>query len=336
MEETGVSRLCNIYDCFGVIEGNKFILIKLCALFLKKFFIKTNKKFLSLGKMARKLTTITDKMVEKYIFQEYEDIYKKYENMTWHEGEVPEEKIIWTAWLQGFNDMPQIVKKCIESLKKNSNGYEVKVITLKNIHEYIEVNPKIYSEFKKGNIKSAHFTDYIRMKLLRDYGGIWQDATHFMIKPLDNKIWNPKLLVWNKIYDVTDKKSEYIAIPFVEGFNNSFLVGKKGATFYEFALEITEKILLDKVIKFDYFANFKAYFAGKNNIAQLSTWWEDMPIINPYGMVGMQLWNKPVNEQIKKIIENKKNYFFKLTYKKEWVPTVNSKITTEEFIMENF
>lgn len=331
-----MSRLRDIYGCFGIIKANKFILIKISALFLKKLFIKTNQKILIFGKVARKLTTITDKMVEKYIFQEYEDIYKKYENMTWREGKIPEKKVIWTAWLQGYDNMPQIVKNCVESLKKNSNGYEVKVITLKNVHKYIDVNSEIYSEFERGNIKPAHFTDYIRMKLLREYGGVWQDATHFMVRPLDNKIWNPKLLVWNKIYDVTDKKSEYIAIPFVEEFNNSFLVAKKGSTFYEFALEITEKILLDKVIKFDYFANFKAYFAGKNNISQLKALWKDMPVINPFGMIGMQFWNKPLNERIKKIIENNENYFFKLTYKKELVPSVNGEMTTEEFIMENY
>ena len=105
-----MSRLRDIYGCFGIIKANKFILIKICALFLKKLFNKANKKILLFGKGARKLTTITDKMVENYIFQEYEDIYKKYGNMTWCEGKIPEEKVIWTAWLQGYDNMPQIVK----------------------------------------------------------------------------------------------------------------------------------------------------------------------------------------------------------------------------------
>ena len=336
MEEVQMSKLHDIYECFGFFKGSKFILIKFIAFLLKVLFVKTDKKYIFLGKTVRKLTTITDEMVENYILQKYKDIYVKYENTTWNEGEEPSKKIIWTAWLQGFEDMPQVVQKCIKSVKKNAGNYEVKVITLKNIHEYININPKIESEFTKGNIKPAHFTDYIRMGLLKEYGGVWLDATLFMIKPLDDSIWRQKLQLWNTVYDVTNKKCEYIAIPFVEEFNNGFLVGKKGATFYQFALEITEKILLDKISKFDYFANFKAYFAGKNNITQLGKLWKDMPIINPYGLVSMQFWNKPINKRVVKIIENEESYFFKLTYKEKWVSSVNGKITTEEFIVENY
>lgn len=331
-----MSKLRNIYRCFGFLKGSKFVSIKFIAFLLKSLFVKTNKNYLFFAKNARRLTTVTDKMVENYIFKKYRSIYSKYEKFSWQEGKIPSKKYIWTAWLQGFEDMPQVVQKCIESFKKNAGDYEVKVITLNNIYEYIDINPKLKSEFMKGNIKPAHFTDYIRMKLLKEYGGVWLDATLFMVKPLDDNIWNPKLQLWNRVYDVTDEKSEYIAIPFVEEFNNGFLVGKKGATFYQFALEITEKVLLDKVSKFDYFANFKAYFAGKNNIKQLKILWENMPIINPYGLVSMQFWNKPINKQVKRITENKENYFFKLTYKEEWVPSVNGKITTEEFIVENY
>lgn len=58
------------------------------------------------------------------------------------------------------------------------------------------------------------------------------------------------------------KKNAFLGIPFTKHFNNGFLVAKEGASFYDLASYITEKLVSDDILKLDYLANFKDYFAG--------------------------------------------------------------------------
>jgi mannosyltransferase OCH1-like enzyme len=91
---------------------------------------------------------------------------------------------IWTCWLQGYENAPQIIKACITSMYKYSSKYEVVIITEDNIHNYVTFPDYIVEKYHKGIIPRANFTDLLRTALLINYGGIWLDATVF----LTNKI----------------------------------------------------------------------------------------------------------------------------------------------------
>lgn len=86
-------------------------------------------------------------------------------------------KIIWTCWLQGYEQAPSLVKVCIESQKKQFPEYEHRILTLNNYQEWVTLPKFIEEKYRKKRIPAALFSDLIRLAILKEYGGIWMDAT---------------------------------------------------------------------------------------------------------------------------------------------------------------
>lgn len=85
--------------------------------------------------------------------------------------------VIWVCWFQGLEQAPPIVKKCIESLKKNIPDKKIVLITEQNYKEYVEFPSYIEKKHQEGIIGQAHFADLLRLELLIRHGGTWIDST---------------------------------------------------------------------------------------------------------------------------------------------------------------
>jgi Capsular polysaccharide synthesis protein len=84
--------------------------------------------------------------------------------------EIP--KTIWTFW--DSNDIPNFVSKSIDSWRRHSPGFTINVVTPSNFTEYFtDEEIKIIHEADSGPRKS----DYVRLFILADKGGIWSDAS---------------------------------------------------------------------------------------------------------------------------------------------------------------
>ncbi len=88
-------------------------------------------------------------------------------------------KIIWTCWLQGEDKAPALVKACMQSQRVHLAGYEHRVLTLQNYSEWVTLPSDVTAKYERGIIPAASFSDLIRLAVLRDYGGVWLDATVF-------------------------------------------------------------------------------------------------------------------------------------------------------------
>lgn len=97
-----------------------------------------------------------------------------------HTSEHSDSKIIWWLWYQGLEDAPPIVKKCWESVNNYKGEYELITLDNKNLYEYVNLPATILEKRKKGIIGDAHFSDLCRLSLLKNYGGVWIDATVLM------------------------------------------------------------------------------------------------------------------------------------------------------------
>lgn len=93
-------------------------------------------------------------------------------------------KIIWTLWWQGEENAPELVKKCIESMKIHANGAEVVVLDESSVGNYIQLPDRVKSLFEKGNISITHLSDLIRFRLLYQYGGLWLDSTIYVAQDI--------------------------------------------------------------------------------------------------------------------------------------------------------
>lgn len=84
---------------------------------------------------------------------------------------------IWVCWLQGEDQAPPLVRKCLASVRKYSGGREVILLTEENIPRYVTFPEYILKKRARHVISNTHFSDLLRVALLARYGGIWMDAT---------------------------------------------------------------------------------------------------------------------------------------------------------------
>lgn len=99
-----------------------------------------------------------------------------------------EEKRVWCFWWQKPEHAPELVKICFRSLREHFPEREVVIITEENIRNYIKLPDFVYRKLGEGKISFAFFSDILRMSLLAEYGGIWCDATIYLMDSPDEEM----------------------------------------------------------------------------------------------------------------------------------------------------
>ena len=115
--------------------------------------------------------------IKRYIKINFSSVLKKYKDDVYPESQSFDNRMIWVCWLQGADNMPEIVRACYKSVRANANGREVVLITNENVEKYISIPKFIKDKVNNGKMSRTHFADYIRISLLNNYGGLWIDAT---------------------------------------------------------------------------------------------------------------------------------------------------------------
>lgn len=148
-------------------------------------------------------------VIKRYIKKEFKDVFERYRNIPF-EAEVNngQEPPIWVCWLQGEENMPEIVRICYKSLLKHSASKTVNLVTAENLKEYIQVPDFVKEHLDKGKISRTHFADYIRIMLLAKFGGLWIDASVLVTGDITDETQRPfytvKQRVKDSIYYVSD------------------------------------------------------------------------------------------------------------------------------------
>lgn len=113
------------------------------------------------------------------------------------------EKIIWVCWFQGLESAPPLVKKCIDSIKKNAGDNKVILITSENINEYAHIPEILIEKWKKKIINNTHFSDILRCQLLIEHGGFWIDSTCLLTGQI------PEFLYKNKKFSTIRNENRF-------------------------------------------------------------------------------------------------------------------------------
>lgn len=96
-------------------------------------------------------------------------------------------KIVWVLWLQGYDNAPPVVRKCIASWITKNPDWQINVLDRGTIGDYVDISvPKSTLEL----LSDQHYSDLLRFALLTRYGGVWVDATLYCRKPLDSWIFD--------------------------------------------------------------------------------------------------------------------------------------------------
>ncbi len=129
----------------------------------------------------------------------FKDIYKKmplieqriqpfldeYKDKTTDFDKCPINKNIFVFWWDGFENSPKVVKRCLDSVKRNNPESKTIEITKDTYKEYTDINPIIIGDYEKGKISVQTFSDILRFNLLKNNGGTWIDATIFFTQKYD-------------------------------------------------------------------------------------------------------------------------------------------------------
>ena len=92
-------------------------------------------------------------------------------------------KVIYYCWF-GHGEMPKLSEKCIKSWKKYCPDYKIVCINEENF----DVNQNRYAKEAYEAGKWAFVSDYARLKVIYEEGGIYFDTDVEIIKPIDELV----------------------------------------------------------------------------------------------------------------------------------------------------
>ena len=271
-------------------------------MYLKILFYKIKRK---LFKMTKQDFSAMNNVILKILKRRYNGIIDKYDDFSMDPKEV---KYVWTMWLQGVENAPIIVKKSIESLKRNlPEEVELIILDENNLYDYIEFPSYIIEKYKKGIITKTHFSDLVRIKLLKEYGGIWMDSTVYISMPISYNELNQLLFTINEF----DSQSIYVSKARWSGY----LIGGRDLTLFNILDELLMTYWKENNKQLDYFLldYFIMMVYEKNSfICQLvDSNYADTKILYLQQLLSLE----QAKEEILQILTDKNNKFHKLSYK---------------------
>ena len=99
------------------------------------------------------------------------------------ENNIP--KLIHYCWF-GKNEKPEIVNRCIESWHKNLIGYKI----IEWNEDNFDINKNLYIKEAYEAKKYAFVSDYVRVFVLYNYGGVYLDTDVEVFKSFDDLLDN--------------------------------------------------------------------------------------------------------------------------------------------------
>ncbi|EHH7544944.1 TPA: capsular polysaccharide synthesis protein, partial [Escherichia coli] len=242
---------------------------------------------------------------ESIIFSKLDESYKKVAAYDPKNNVNP--NVIWTAWFQGIDAAPSLVKICIESFSK-LKGYDVIIITLKNYNQYVTLPQEIIDKFNNGIIGYTAFSEIIRIELLSIYGGIWMDSTVYIHKAIEETLLEKEFLTLKGVEKLRPGKHLGLIPVYFIGCESN----------YPPILKVRDYLLSywihnDKQI--DYFLIDYCFKLVVCNDADFSRYMNAHPLNGIDRFKLIELMNTPYNEIIKNEIDKCNCGAFKLSNK---------------------
>lgn len=219
---------------------------------------------------------------------------------------------IYTMWLQGEDNAPDLVKACFRSMRRHCKQ-ELVILDENNVFDYISLPETIIKKYKQGKIHHAHFADICRVELLYEHGGYWLDATGFVTSPI------PK---WIEKEDFFVFLAGHVGSPY-SFMQNCFIRARKGS----YLLAAWRAMILEYWMKenctFDYFMHQLMFKTLVMNDLKAKKYFKQMPHVDQDPT--HELWWKYENDPFDQKKFNKITsgaFFQKTTYQgaKKFVP----------------
>ncbi|MDR0304654.1 MAG: capsular polysaccharide synthesis protein [Chitinispirillales bacterium] len=244
-------------------------------------------------------------ILTNYVAKKYLPVVKSVEQK---EITVTPPEIIWQFWDNpNGKTTPEIVISCLKSVDKFKGNFEHRILTKSTMENFSDLPNYVLDKFKKEQIDYTHFSDLLRLNLLKNHGGIWLDATGYMTDFVPKYILDEDFFVF-LTGELTHFPYSYMQSCFIRTKKGSFLCD----AWHEMSMEYWKK----ETKKLEYFQihlMFKA-LVEKNPVAK--DLFDKMPHISEdeiQQLVGSNLLKKFDIKEWERIKET--SFIQKTTYK---------------------
>ena len=176
--------------------------------------------------------------------------------------EIPE--TIWQFWDNPTGKTtPEIVKSSLESVEKFKGNFQRKILNNAVLENYSDLPGYVFDKFRKSQMDYAHFSDLLRLNLLKNHGGIWLDATGYMTDFIPKYILNEDFFVF--------LTGELTHFPY-SFMQNCFIRSKKGSILCEAWYRMCVEFWKNETKTLDYFQHqlmFKVLVEGNPTVKKL-------------------------------------------------------------------
>ena len=257
-------------------------------------------------------------------------LYKRYQytlsvDLVKMESEENVKNCVFVFWWQGYEQAPELVKKCIDSMKQNS-GLDVVYLSSKNYMEYVTLPDYIIDKMQRGKIGLAHFSDILRFALLYHRGGVWIDATCLLTNAIPQDVFK---------YDFYSLNGPFSGIKGLDWKWTSFyMVGKRGNIVSKYMLEFYYQYWKEHDCSLTYLILDCWLSVLYSQCPEVRICIDAMPKVDKsvFGLVG-QMNSVYDKYNFKNIME--KTYLHKLTYKVQYAKNIGNEMTIWGYICEN-
>lgn len=267
-----------------------------------------------------------DDLILQYLKEKYWYVIKKYQHSKNSLKNDQKENNIWTFWYQGEDQAPEIVKKILQSIKENSGGKKVIVLDKNNIADYIKISDHIMEKVNNQTISLTHFSDILRVELLKKYGGLWIDSTMLVMDIIPDEIFQGTM--WSmkkKCYKKSDNRYTWYWTGFL-------FYAKRETVLFQFLSEFFYEYWKREDYLIEYLLIDYAISLAYNYIPQVRKDINLIPVTKHdyYALESLinQRYNAKQWELIKKILP-----FQKLSYKHQYKKEENGQKSFYGFLM---
>lgn len=235
---------------------------------------------------------------------------------------------IWVCWWQGLDNAPEIVKKCVESIKRYAGGYEVIIITDNNCKDYVQFPEWLEEKRKKGVFSRTHYSDLLRMSILSKYGGIWIDSTFFCTgRGFEDYM---KLPLWSI------KRPNYLHASVASGYFAGYSLGCSYRNRWIFG--VIRDFLFEYWRRYnklvDYLLVDYAVVLAQRHNAKIASLFSQIAPNNTYCDELFKVLGEPYDEKVWENLK-KDTSLFKLTWKQTFPKEVDGKKTFYGMLIDN-
>jgi hypothetical protein len=269
---------------------------------------------LKLKKMEKRYSNKRNEWINSFLSCSIAATYEqfKYSNDL---GIYDDNHYVWVCWWSGYKTAPDLVKKCINSIKRHTQDCVFVFIDETNYTNYIDIPDYIIDKVNDGRMCLANFSDYLRVSLIEKYGGLWIDSTIFMVKDIPLDYFN---------YPFFTCRNEYRDVGYISMFRwtSFFIGGWKNNIFFKYMKSAFEEYWKFNDCSIDYLLVDYLINYAYNNITSIRELIDDVPINNDKkDELQAAFNNRSSSLSFNEYLNNIDTYFYKLSWREEYKRT---------------